>query len=136
MPDLVGVMLDDSWVLGWQQYGDSILFNIEASLWPPHPAYEPPRPSEWTCYKRAQLVFEGVTHIGGLHSMSEALQTTDPDGGKDYGNIESFTASHHGFHIAGDFGSVEIRAHSCRLVIESAVQQGTPVDVHASHGRV
>ncbi|MBN8280197.1 MAG: hypothetical protein J0M16_06285 [Gammaproteobacteria bacterium] len=115
MPDLRGVMLEDSWVLGWAQEHRRLTFRLEASLHPPHPAYEQPRPGEWACYRTAVLTFEDVESIQGLRSMTDAPSTTDPDGSKDYGSIDAFSETRNGYVITGDFGEVIVEADRCSL---------------------
>lgn len=75
-----GVLTTDSFILGWHREGDRLIFVLEASLWPGHPDYERPRPDEWTCYKPARLVFEGVHSIEGLPEMVSAPRSKDADG--------------------------------------------------------
>jgi hypothetical protein len=55
-----GVTLTDTFVLDWKHEGDCLVFTVLASLWPGHPAYESPKPGEWTCYKRGRIVFKRV----------------------------------------------------------------------------
>src|SRR5687767_10843547 len=88
--DWEGIDLEDSWVLGWRRYPEhaQLVFTIDASLWPGHPAYEQPPPSDHTCYKHARLIFDGVVEVNGLPAMDDVKPITDPDGSIDYGNIE------------------------------------------------
>lgn len=119
MLPLQGVMLEDSWVLGWLQSDDALVFELEASLWPGHACYQQPKTNEWACYKRAQLIFEGVTSVEGLLDQSVVKFTVDPDGSKDYGCIESLQQSNGCFKIEGNFGHVAIHATAVRLAIVS-----------------
>ena len=114
---LIGVMVDDCWVLGWRATNDQLIFDIEASLWPGHPNYEPPKPDHWACYKRAQLIFSGVREVVGLLPMSEAKSTTDPDGSVDYDSIDSLEQTNGGFSISGEFGDVFVSANAMQLVV-------------------
>ena len=57
---IVGLLITDTVVLSWHREACRLVFAVEASLWAPHPDYEPPRPGEWACYKPAWLIFEGV----------------------------------------------------------------------------
>jgi len=117
LPDLRGVMLEDCWVLGWAEENGRLIFRLDASLHPPHPAYEKPRPGEWACYKSAVLTFEGVESITGLRAMADTPANTDPDGSKDYGNIDALSESEGGYAIAGDFGDVAVKARGCSFSI-------------------
>jgi hypothetical protein len=112
------VMIQDTWVLAWRREADRLIFIIEASLWPGHPAYEPPNQGEWTCYKRGKLVFEGVRRIEGLLDQDHVASHTDPDGSRDYGSIDYLDTATDGFRIAGDFGDVAVQASVVRLELE------------------
>lgn len=110
-----GVLIEDCWVLGWRTDGDTLIFDILASLWPGHPNYEAPKPNEWTCYKRSELVFHGVRKVSGLLPVHEVRQTVDPDGSVDYGSLDSIKVIPDGFSIIGDFGDVAVSATSVQL---------------------
>ena len=118
MDTLDNVMLQDTWVLGWQQDGDRLVFTVEASLWPGHPSYEPPKPGEWTCYKRGRVAFDGVQAVQGLLDLREVPGHTDPDGSQDYGSIDVLGVIEGGYRIAGEFGDVVVRAKSVRLELD------------------
>lgn len=112
---LPGVILEDTWVLGWNQSGHSLRFDVEASLWPGHPNYESPKHGEWACYKHAELTFEGVTSVRGLRDVNSVPSTTDPDGSKDFGSIDALSEVEGGFLIVGDFGEVHVCASAVAL---------------------
>jgi hypothetical protein len=88
-----GVLINDTFVLGWHREAEQLVFAVEASLWPEHPDYEPPRPNEWTCYKRARLVFEGVSSVEGLPDMASAPRCTDADGSQCFGSLDELAPS-------------------------------------------
>lgn len=117
---LSGVMIEDSLVLGWQMQGATLVFDIEVSLWPGHVAYEPPKPNEWTCYKRARLAFEHVTAIHGLASRADLRPHIGDDGIEHFGTIDVLRKTEGGYKIAGEFGQVVISARAMRLDIESS----------------
>ncbi len=119
-PLLPGVMLEDSLVLGWQIQGDMLVFEIEASLWPGHAAYDPPRPNEWTCYKRARLIFQDVTAVHGLAARADPRPHVGDDGVEDFGTIDVLRRHPGGYRITGEFGDVVISARAVCLDIESA----------------
>lgn len=116
------VDLEDSFVLGWNFNAKSrqLVFDLEVSLWKGHQHYTKPLPNEYTCYKRAQLIFENVVTIYGLLSMDKVKYSTDPDGSVDYGNIKGFHKSGNsvykfGGDIAEDFGEVTVECENVRL---------------------
>jgi hypothetical protein len=114
-----GVAITDTFVLGWRHQVDQLVFVVEASLWPGHPNYDPPRSGEWTCYKLAQLVFSGVKSIDGLPNMNAVPTSTDDDGNSDFGTLAELVPEPGGYRITGDFGTVRVQADSLRLDISS-----------------
>lgn len=112
-----GVLTTDTFVIGWHREVDRLVFTVEASLWPGHPDYEPPRPGEWACYKPARLVFDGVRAVDGLPDMAEAPQWVDPGGPPDYGTLDELAAVPGGFRVAGDFGVALVSADAVRLEV-------------------
>jgi hypothetical protein len=112
-----GVLTTDTYVLGWHREAERLVFDVEASLWPEHPDYEPPRPGEWTCYKPARLVFEGVESVANLPDMASVPRSTDANGSQDFGSLSELAADASGFVIAGDFGVVRVFAASVRLEV-------------------
>ena len=103
-----GIDLHDSWVLSWSLIKNRLTFEIEASIWPDSPFYEPPLPDEYTCYKRAQLEFDGFQAVHGLKPMDQVNPGFDASGSRDFGNIDELEDTENGYRICGDFGSVHI----------------------------
>lgn len=114
-----GIDLNDSFVLGWQLEDDRLVFDLEVSVWPASKYYVAPKDGEYTCYRKAALIFEGVESIQGLVSMSEAPSSTDASGETDYGNIDALIVRTGGISIVGDFGTVEIAGGTCALSINT-----------------
>ncbi len=119
MPVFEGVNLNDSFILGWTQDGGKLAFYIEASIWPASKYYSTPKAGEYTCYRKAVLEFVGSTEITGLRAIELTPSSTDPDGSKDYGNIDSLKASESGFRLAGDFGDIIIKGGELRFEIHT-----------------
>jgi hypothetical protein len=103
-----GIDLNDSFILSWNQTSDKVEINLEASIWPQSAYYIKPKSNEHTCYRRATLTILGAVRVTGLLPMDTVKPTTDPDGTKDYGSIDSLTQSPNGYCIAGEFGLVQI----------------------------
>ena len=115
--DFPSVDLKDSFVLSWTQSPDGLVFELDASIWPGHQLYEPPKPGEHTCYKRGRLIFPHAHSIRGLRTMAEASYTRDPDGSIDYGTIEALLATGTGrYRLCGDFGDVYLESEEPKLV--------------------
>lgn len=114
-----GIDLNDSFVLNWAHENDQLLFELEASIWPESEHYSKPKDGEYTCYRKATLIFENVKNIKGLKSVESVASTTDLDGTTDYGNIDTFSQSDSGFHLSGDFGSVNIIGGELRFEVHT-----------------
>ena len=115
-----GIDLHDSCVLSWSVDQNRLTFEIEASIWPDSTYYEPPLPDEHTCYRRAQLVFEGFQAIDGLKCMEQTNSSIDPDGSRDFGNIDELEDTENGYRVCGEFGSVEIIGGTMQFKIETS----------------
>lgn len=104
-----GIDLNDSFILGWRLEGQCVIFELEASIWPESEYYIPPKPGEYTCYRRATLAFKNVTECVGLPSMKSAPKSADAAERIDFGNIDSLQALNDAFSVSGDFGTVNIK---------------------------
>ncbi|MBU6953255.1 hypothetical protein [Hahella sp. HN01] len=104
-----GIDLNDSFVLNWDQDGDSLVFDLDASIWPESEYYSKPVEGEYACYRKATLIFTNVKNISGLRNIESVIPTIDPDGSIDYGEIETFCLTSSGFKLSGDFGLVTIQ---------------------------
>lgn len=116
-PEFRGIDLNDSFVLAWELNSDRLAFDLEASIWPESPHYERPKPNEHTCYRRAQLIFEGFISVNGLKNMDQVEGHIDPDGTMDFDCIEELDETESGFRITGEFGSVAISGGTMDFVI-------------------
>lgn len=114
-----GIDLNDSFVLGWRHEGQSVIFDLEASIWPESEYYLPPKPNEYTCYRRATLSFRNVLECTGLLSMNSAPKSTDAVGEIDFGNIDSLQVVSNGFSIEGDFGTVNIKGDKLEFEVHT-----------------
>lgn len=110
-----GVLTTDTFVLGWHKDGDRLVFEVEASLLPSHPEYRPPGPGEWTCYRAARLVFDGVSATDGLPSSAVTPPYADTDGSRDFGSLNELATEPGVYRLDTDFGIVRIHARSARL---------------------
>jgi hypothetical protein len=104
-----GVIVEDTFVLGWSLQNDQLVFDVEVGLLSRHPEYEAPKAGEWTCYKPARLVFDQVRTVDGLPDMTVAKRFTDADGTQDYGSLSELTTEPGGYRIVGDFGTVLVQ---------------------------
>ena len=114
-----GIDLNDSFVLGWVQESDLLRFELEASIWPESNYYSKPIAGEYTCYRKATLIFKDFQRIVGLKSIELVPSATDPDGTVDFGNIETLSETENGFQLSGDFGSVNIIGGELRFEVHT-----------------
>jgi hypothetical protein len=105
-PGLVGVFLEDSYVLGISESPEQLSFRLDAVLTPEHPAYHPPRPGEQYCYADGTLIFGDVASVEWLRRSSSHY--TDASGEEDLGNIDILTVAGGTFTVEGDWGEVRI----------------------------
>lgn len=116
---LKGIDLHDSFILNWAHEDNQLSFELEASIWPESKYYSPPKNGEYTCYRKATLMFTNLKSINGLKSIELVPSTTDPDGSIDYGNIEALNKIDGGFNLSGDFGSVNIMGGELRFEVHT-----------------
>ena len=113
LPTFQGIDLEDSWIRGWHydRENQRLVFDVELSLWPGHPAYEAPRPKEWTCYKHGQVVFSEVDSLEGLADQESILPTIDSDGTADFDSFDGLQMIDGVYEVAGAFGKVRLTAN-------------------------
>lgn len=114
-----GIDLNDSFVLKWHHENSQVVIELEASIWPESDYYESPKANEYTCYRGATLSFVGIESCAGLQAIDNVKPTTDSDGSKDYGNIDSLEANEGSFTISGEFGQAKIIGGELRFEIHT-----------------
>jgi hypothetical protein len=102
------VYFEDSYVLAITARPGRVVISLDLVLTPQHPEYRPPAPGEQHCYRRAELVFEGVRQL--WWRSSNAPPASDASGELDLGNIDSFTVGENRYHLEGDWGSMDVDA--------------------------
>jgi hypothetical protein len=106
--DLADIYLEDSWVLDVSDTELGVAFRLDAVLTPDHPRYQPPAPGEQYCYLLATLTVASSKR--SLLHRSDAPAATDALGGKDFGNIDVFTAvdwdGDHAWEMSGSWGEL------------------------------
>ncbi|CRK50433.1 conserved hypothetical protein [Rhodococcus sp. RD6.2] len=119
LPELVGVYLEDSYVLSIEAAPHRFSFTLDAVLRSEHPRYHPPVPGEQYCYARAELTFDDVTELVWLSRT--AVGFTYATGEPDVGNIDSLTVeTQDRYLLEGDWGRVRIRCpRPPRLVLDT-----------------
>lgn len=110
IPELDGIALTDSFILGWLISEDSVTFQMEFVLCHDHPEYSVPSQSEWACFKKGILMFSGVSSLIGLPVQEAVRANIDPSGEKDYDEIEYMSVSENVYKFGLNFGEVIINA--------------------------
>ncbi len=105
---LVGLYLEDSFVLGIKTSRDEVEFALDAVLTPKHPLYHPPRSGEQYCYRKLRLRFPRAFEVD-WNNRSRDIRV-DASGETDLGHFASLYRSGGCYHLAGDWGSVSIRS--------------------------
>lgn len=98
------IYLEDSWVLGINQDEKSISFEVEFVLTKSHELYSEPKKNEQYCYKKGQLILSECSVIS--LKPSGHPPSTDANGEKDFGNIDTFTKQDGKVELSGDWGNL------------------------------
>lgn len=102
-PELVGIYLEDSWVLEVAPTGDGVSLRVEAVVTPEHPRYRPPPPNEQHCYLTGWLTLRSSAPVD--LRLSGSPPAADASGERDYGNIDSLVGDAHDvWEMEGDWG--------------------------------
>ena len=120
-PNFEHVDLWESYVIGWGKVDSELYVDIEAVLLPEHKSYEKPTPDLWACYKKAKIIFKGVTSIVGYEDLKADKPAIDANGEKDFGHIEEFE-----FTKLGDYvftielaGTLQLQAKELSFEIQN-----------------
>jgi hypothetical protein len=112
-----GVDLPGSYILGWRYGADvgGLRFEIDAHLGPQHPSFSTPRPGEWGCFKRAELLFASAAVFGELPDQAEVRPATDANGEEDYSEVHHLALDDGWYHLVTGFADVRIRCEELRF---------------------
>jgi hypothetical protein len=109
---LENIYLEDSYVLSAFEKNDLVSFEMEFVLTEQHELYHPPKQNERYCYKRGWLKFLSCSSVN--MQLSNQLPSTDANGDKDLGNIDTFEQVAEKFFLQGCWGSLQTK---CKKVI-------------------
>ncbi|GAA1711787.1 hypothetical protein GCM10009745_69870 [Kribbella yunnanensis] len=116
LPGFASYVLEESYVLGVIAEPGVVRFRLEVVLTPEHPAYEEPGSGVYLCYRPGELRFDGVTELDW--AGQGASPATDASGEVDYGHVDTMTLENGVYALAGDWGSMRVRAASARVAID------------------
>jgi hypothetical protein len=118
IPAIVGLNLEDTFVLAWHRAADALTFHVVASLLPEHPEFSAPPEHEWACYRAGMIHFVGVSSVEGLLAQAFVPATTDAAGEVDYGYIDQLSSvGPEQYLISGEFGNVSLAAEGLVVVL-------------------
>lgn len=107
--------LTKSFVLSWEQAGDTLKIDLDLSLAPEHAFYEKPRPSEGDCFRPALLEFPHCTAVAGANGALNIDQIS-------HGQITGFQLVTDGVYaLSGEFGDIEISSERPLLRLKGPV---------------
>jgi hypothetical protein len=105
-PDLVGIYLEDSYVLAINDSGGELTFRLDAVITTENPAYHEPRPGEHHCYAERNLTFASATSIEWVSRSDRCY--ADATGEVDHGSIDVLTCDGEAFVVEGDWGRFRV----------------------------
>ena len=106
LPGFEAVYLEDSYVLDIRANADSVDIFLDAVLTEQHAQYITPKPTEQYCYRSAHIYFSDVKKVTWVEKSMTPYK--DPNGEVDYGNIDTFYFADGHYHLAGDWGVLDI----------------------------
>jgi hypothetical protein len=113
-PELQGVYLEDSYLLGFRCEGPDIHLDALFAVTLDHPEYRPPSAGEQHCYGRGALVLREPV-VGELKIGSKPTVLRDPDGTLDLGSIELYRQGPDAIRVVTDW--FELTAEVKQLLV-------------------
>jgi hypothetical protein len=84
----------------------AIFLSMDFVLSPSHSSFQPPQPKEWACFRKGILGISGFKHL--TWDAKGTPPARDAAGELDWGCLDEFTHTNNGWHLAGDWGIIEI----------------------------
>lgn len=112
--------LEDSYFLGMLAQGPRLCFRVLFAVLPGHPAYVPPQPGEWHCYREGEIRFDSIEAIylpNRVVTLSPHPTMIDPDRTLDLGSIEVYTEGEY-FRVMTDWFDLRIKAAEPEIVLQ------------------
>lgn len=100
---LKNIYLEDSWVLGVFERSDRISFEMDFVLTEQHEKFSQPNSNEKYCYERGFMHLNDCSKITFEKKMQSS---TDANGEKDFGNIDTFFETSGSIELNGDWGKL------------------------------
>lgn len=125
MPALEHIYLEDSWVLDVRVSYRIVKFVFDLVLTENHRLDTPPPPHEAYCYRKAELIFDGVSSINWDNmGLRPAVDATGTFG---FGNVDFSNKQGNLFVLGGDWGRMKVTSQNPTLVfLQAAEEQAQP----------
>lgn len=108
-PRFSGYLFEESYVLDLSVAERQIEFNLQLVLTPKHASYKEPSPGMRYCYRNGILFFRDI--LEKEIKNIDLTPTFDPDGSKDFGNIDYFSEDPRDhYKLGGSWGEMMIFA--------------------------
>ncbi len=114
-PEFSEIYIEDSYVLGINEYSDVMEFLMLIVLRENHPLYSLPKTGEQYCYRRGKIIFPDTKKVNW--SKKSFNPTEDIDGEIDYGNIDSFVFENGKYHLVGEWGDVLVESGTPQIIL-------------------
>lgn len=109
--DLAHMYLTDSFVLDVTITPGTVVVTMDFVLEPGHPRFETPGRGHLSCFRRGDIVYEGVTEVDW--SMPTVMPAIDALGERDHGGIDVYEVDGDRHGLVGDIGEIRI---TCAVV--------------------
>lgn len=113
---LAGLYLQDSYVLAIAKQDSSVVFTMDLALAPEHSHYQPPRPGEYHCFRRARIKLVQARSARFVEESMRAFH--DATGEVDYGTIDSWVVRGELTRISGDWGVLEVEGGTITVELD------------------
>jgi hypothetical protein len=110
IPTLKDIYLEDSYVLDIVESATELRLLLDMVLTESHPDYQPPPRDEQYCFRKGELVFQSIDTIRWHRKTMRPIY--DANAQIDYGNVDSLYEENGLYHLEGEWGVIEIAAHS------------------------
>jgi len=109
------ILFEGSYVLALEIAPYSLKMVMDFEILPSHPNYSHPKSDERACFRQGTLKI--VNFIKLTWNASGLLPTIDANQEIDWGCLDEFSVLNHEWHLAGDWGSINIDGGALEIAI-------------------
>jgi hypothetical protein len=110
------ILFEGSYVLKLEIAPYSLTLIMDFELLPEHPAYSSPRNGERACFRQGTLKVVKFTKL--TWSTSGLAPAIDANQEIDWGCLDEFFAANGGWHLAGDWGAIDIEGGALEIALD------------------